>query len=154
MSNISKAAGRINEITTMSKIKFGRTEFLRLLLSNSDELTARVLKDIETIHYACWVVVTLEHGSYLMFISNYSGSFEKYIDDFASVLGLAVGLDIIWSNCEGWPGIGSVEVLKDFIRATTVGADLYYAACPEATVRDVLHGLHATEVVQEFLSLA
>jgi len=155
MPVISNSAGRSTELTTLSIIKppLG-TAITKVLLDRGSDLTARILSDIETIHYACWIVV--EHGShdYLMFMSNFTGSFQKYIDDFASVIALAVGLDVIWGHVEGWPGIGSVENLKDFILDTTIRADLYYCAYPEATVRDVLKGLKATPVVEDFFALA
>jgi hypothetical protein len=154
MTNVSRVAGRNTELTTLSKIKFGHVEITKQMLDHGSELTAHILRDIETIHYACWIVVEYGSDDYLMFISNFSGSFEKYIDDFASVIALAKGLDVIWGNCEGWPGIGSVETLKAFIRETTIGADLYYSAYPEATVRDVLKGLKASTVVTEFVALA
>jgi hypothetical protein len=154
MSNISISDGRTTELATLSKIKPGHTLILRELLAHGDDLTAHILADIETIHYCQWIIVSLGAHDYLMFISNFTGSFEKYIDDFASVIALAVGLHVIWGNCEDWPGIGSVENLKAFIRSTTIGADLYYSAYPEATVRDVLKALKATAVVEEFVALA
>jgi hypothetical protein len=154
MANISNSDGRTTELTTLSRILPGRTIFLRPLLGHSDQLTANVLKDIETIHYCQWVIAEYGGHDYLMFISNFTGSFEKYIDDFASVILLGLGLEIIWGNCADWPGIGSVENLKAFIRATTIGADLYYSAYPQATVRDVLHALRARSVAADFFALA
>lgn len=154
MSNISTSDGRTTELTTLSKIKPLHTIILREMLNHSDGLTANILKDIETIQYASWVIVEYGGADYLMFLSNFTGSFEKYIDDFAAVIQLAVGLELIWGTCEGWPGIGSVENLKAFIRDTTIGADLYYSAYPEATVRDVLAALKVAGVVEEFVALA
>ena len=154
MSNISNSDGRTTELTTLSKIKPGRVLILRGLLNHGSDLTAHVLRDIETIHYASWAIVEYGGDDYLMFLSNFTGSFEKYIDDFASVIALAVGLDVIWGNCEGWPGIDSLEELKGFIRETTIGADLYYSAYPEATVRDVLQALKVRGIVEEFVALA
>jgi hypothetical protein len=154
MSNMSNSDGRTTELTTLSKIKPLHTTILREMLNRGDELTANILKDIETIQYASWVIVEYGDADYLMFLSNFTGSFEKYIDDFAAVNARAVGLQIIWGNCEGWPGIGSVENLKAFIRDTTLRADLYYSAYPEATVRDVLSALKVAAVVEEFAALA
>ena len=154
MSNISNSDGRITELTTLSKIKPGRVILLREMLNRGSDLTAFLLRDIETIHYASWVIVEYGGDDYLMFLSNFTGSFEKYIDDFAAVIALAIGLELIWGNCEGWPGIDSLEDLKTFIRDTTLRADLYYSAYPEATVRDVLSALKVRGVVEEFVALA
>ena len=155
MPEIGNSAGRNNELTTLSILKNPLASALtRVLLDRGSDLTALILADIETIHYACWIVLDQGKHDYLMFLSNFSGSFDKYIDDFASVIALAVGLDVIWGQTVGWPGIDSVEDLKAFIRATTIRADLYYCAYPEATVRDVLKGLKATPTVEQFLTLA
>jgi hypothetical protein len=149
------SVGRTNEITTVSRIKPGLTLPLRALLAASaGRLLHGVLANVETIHYASWLIVPMNGRDYLVFISNYTGSFEKYIDDFGSVLTLALGLEVIWANCEDWPGIDSIDDLKAFIRQTTTPAALYYSAYPEATVRDVLKGLRATAVVQELFELA
>jgi len=155
VAQIGKSVGRTLEITTVSKIKPALTLPLRAFLdASSGRLLHKVLENIETIHYACWMIVPMNGRDYLVFISNYTGSFEKYIDDFGSVLTLALGLEVIWSFCEGWPGIDSVDDLKAFIRQTTTNSSFYYSAYPDATVRDVLKGLRATTAVQELFDLA
>jgi hypothetical protein len=154
VAQVGKSVGRTNEITTVSTIKPGLTVPLRAFLDvSAGRLLNKVLENIETIHYACWMIVPMNGRDYLVFISNYTGSFEKYIDDFGSVLTLALGLEVIWSFCEDWPGIGSIDDLKAFIRQTTSNASFYYSAYPDATVRDVLKGLRATTVVQELFDL-
>jgi len=153
MSHVGKIVGRVNEITTVSKLKHGHVEIARLALDNSAPIALRVLADIETIHYACWVILPMNGEHYLLFVSNYTGTFDKYIDDFATTLKLGLGLDAIWWNCEGWPGVENVERLKNFIRETTTSADLFYSAYPQATVRDVLKGLKAVNAVTAFFEL-
>ena len=155
MAQVGKSVGRTNEITTVSTFKPGLTLPLRAFLdASAGRLLNKVLENIETFHYACWMIVPMNGRDYLVFISNYTGSFEKYIDDFGSVLTLALGLEVIWSFCEDWPGIDSIDDLKAFIRQTTSNASFYYSAYPDATVRDVLKGLRATTVVQELFDLA
>ena len=157
-SETGNTAGRNNELTLLSMLKNPLAEVVtkaRLdLAGDLPALTAKILTDVETIHYACWIL--MDHGKhdYVTFFSNFSGSFEKYIDDFASVMALAFGLEVIWGETVGWPGIEPVDHLKAAIRDVTVRADLYYCAYPEATVRDVLKGLKATPMVEQFLALA
>jgi hypothetical protein len=133
--------GVINEFTTATKVKFGHLQLLRLALQNSGPLAMEILKSILTIQYAQWLTVPLDGTHYLLFFTRYNGSFEKYIDDFATTFLLGKGLDGIWMNTEGYPGVKSAEKLKDFIRSTTYGADIFYSAYPQATVRDVLRSL-------------
>ena len=82
MAQIGKSVGRTNEITTVSTIKPGLTLPLRVFLdASAGRLLHKVLENIETIHYACWMIVPMNGRDYLVFISNYTGSFEKYIDE-------------------------------------------------------------------------
>ena len=81
MAQIGKSVGRTNEITTVSTIKPGLTLPLRVFLdASAGRLLHKVLENIEAIHYACWLIVPMNGRDYLVFISNYTGSFEKYID--------------------------------------------------------------------------
>ena len=91
MSHTGQIVGRVNEITTVSKIKHGHVEIVRLALNNSAPIALKTLADIETIHYACWVIVAMNDEHYLLFVSNYTGTFDKYIDDFATTLKLGLG---------------------------------------------------------------
>lgn len=151
MSHTGKVVGRVNELTTVGQIKLGHVELTRLTLKNSALIAPFVLSDIETIHYACWVILDMNGEEYLLFVSNYTGTFDKYIDDFATTLKLGLGLEAIWWNCEDWPGVGDIEDLKAAIRRDTTGASLFYSAHPQATVRDVLKALKATAAVEALL---
>lgn len=55
--------------------------------------------DIGTIHFARWIV--LPKTKTLVFMSNYDGSFESYLEDF--ITKATKGLTGIWSNCIGFP---------------------------------------------------
>lgn len=55
--------------------------------------------DIGTIHFARWIV--LPKTRTLVFMSNYDGSFESYLEDF--ITKATKGLTGIWSNCAGFP---------------------------------------------------
>lgn len=153
MSHTGKVVGRVNELTTVSKIKPGHVELTSLTLETNPPIARAVLSDVETIHYGCWAVVPMNGAHFLVFFSNYTGTFDKYIDDFASTLKLGLGLDLIWSNCEDWEGVDDIDRLKAVIRNDTTSADLFYSAHPQATVRDVLKGLKAAGVVQALLEL-
>ena len=57
------------------------------------------LSGITSIHFARWVVV--DGGKKLLFLSNYDGSWENYLDDFIDQT--SEGLTAIWSNTVGFP---------------------------------------------------
>ncbi len=55
--------------------------------------------DIGTIHFARWIVLPKTRS--LVFMSNYDGSFESYLEDF--ITKATKGLTGVWSNCVGFP---------------------------------------------------
>ncbi len=57
------------------------------------------LSGITSIHFARWVVI--DRGRRLLFLSNYDGSWENYLDDFIDLA--STGLTAIWSNTVGFP---------------------------------------------------
>src|SRR2546422_151977 len=67
-------------------------------------LVARVstkgkLYGIPGIHFAHWSLI--DNGRRLLFVSNFDGSWENYLDDFIDKA--SVGLTAIWSNTIGFP---------------------------------------------------
>ncbi len=116
-----------------------------------------VLDDIATIHYARWVI--LPDNQTLLFTSNFDGSFEQYIHDFVTVANsgrptpdnsLAIKwMDLLWGNCEGWPGTDDFEKFLAFIRSQMIDTTLFFPTVSDVTVRDVawlrkFRGLFAT----------
>jgi len=57
------------------------------------------LSDIGSIHFARWIL--LPGTDDLIFFSNYSGSWESYLEDF--IQRATNGLTGVWSNTEGFP---------------------------------------------------
>jgi hypothetical protein len=115
---------------------------VQLDLANGGETP---LNDIATIHYARWVI--LPGDEYLLFTSNFDGGFEQYIHDFATIANSgrhmpdnAQGtkfMDLIWGNCEGYPGTGDFRAFLDYIADHNVDTTLFYATITSTTVRDV-----------------
>jgi hypothetical protein len=90
---------------------------------------------ISTIHFARWLVI--DHGRRLLFVSDYDGSWESYIDEFAEMI--LTGLDAIWDTSFGMPpdGARDLAAFKRFLRSHQVPSDLFFAAYPEETVLNV-----------------
>ena len=57
------------------------------------------LSGIPSIHFAHWAMI--DNGRRLLFLSNYDGSWENYLDDFIDKA--STGLTGIWSNTVGFP---------------------------------------------------
>jgi hypothetical protein len=57
--------------------------------------------NLQTTHFARWVIIN-EHGDpHLMFSSNHDGTWEEYID--LLIEKISPSLDKIWGRCEGYP---------------------------------------------------
>ena len=76
------------------------------------------LAGISTIHTVRWAV--LDEGKYLLLVSNYDGTWENYIDEFAELI--LSGLDAIWESSYGFPELGAQDLVafKHFLRCHQV----------------------------------
>jgi hypothetical protein len=147
---LGKTRGQVTELTTIAPIKAGQLDSLRAVLAGVENNPSAVLERIGTIHYARWVII--DDGTRLLFTSNFDGTFDQYIDDFSELL--AEGLDRVFGHCEGYPGARPVEPFKAYIRAHQFEAEVFYAAYPDATVRQVQRGLRVNEAFQQLLDAA
>jgi len=92
--------------------------------------------------------VFLDNDTKLLFATAYDGDFDPYIDDFATKI--TDQMDVIFSACEGWPGIRSPKV-KDWIVKHQITAEGWYVAHPDLTVRDIAHVKRIGKAAEEFL---
>ena len=76
------------------------------------------------------------HYPYLMFESNFNGSWDQYIDAFSEVV--PSRMKGIWGTSYGFPGPIPVEPFKDYIRANEYVANHYYNAYPGATTTEII----------------
>jgi len=99
------------------------------------------LARVGTIHFARWVVI--ENGRRVIFISNYDGSLEAYMDDFINKV--AFGLNLVFSNGVGYPttnwlladGAQREQQFKAFLRRREQPTDVWYKAYPGLTNFDI-----------------
>jgi len=72
-----------------------------------------------------------------MMVSDYDGSWESYIDEFAEMI--LSGLDAIWETAYGYPpdGARDVPAFKRFLRRHQVPSEVFFSAYPDETVLNV-----------------
>ena len=95
------------------------------------------LGGIGSIHFARWL--TVPGGPDLVFLSNYGGSWESYLEDFITLA--HEGLTAIWSNTMGFPraqnlfqrGATDGARFKRFARRSMVPTRFWYSAYPDLT---------------------
>jgi hypothetical protein len=85
---------------------------------------------------------------YLLFFSNFNGTWNQYIDAFSAVL--SKGLDLIWRWSEKYPGARPVTGFKRYIALVQFDTDYYYNVYPRAATNDVKAALRVQDAVDQF----
>jgi hypothetical protein len=96
---------------------------------------------VHTIHFARWVM--LDDNRRVVFISNYDGSLESYMDDFINKVGF--GLNVVFSNGIGYPrtnwlvvdGARDEQTFKYFLRRHQMPTQVWYDAHSGLTAFDL-----------------
>ena len=137
--------GKVSELLFIAPFAPGGAARLRALLELRDgsfDDTDRV----GTVHDMRFVF--LDNDTKLLFATAYDGEWDPYIDDFATKI--TDQMDVIFTACEGWPGIRSPKV-KDWIANHQIPAEGWYVAHPDLTVRDIHRLKRVGTAVDEFL---
>jgi hypothetical protein len=137
-----------NSFTALGPVKPGRFRraLVTLLLLLIDYACRHVfgrghLGRVRTIHFAHWVF--LDDKTRVLFLSNYDGSHESYMDDFINKV--AWGLNLIFSNGLGWPrtrwllfeGARRELPFKYYQRGHQLPTQVWYKAYPGLTLTDI-----------------
>ena len=75
-------------------------------------------------------------NDYMLFLSNFNGTWDQYIDAFAD--GIPTGLDFLWYTSTKYPHSIPIAVFKDYIAANQIQTNYYYNATPGAAQRDIV----------------
>jgi hypothetical protein len=103
--------------------------------------TSGNLGRVRTIHFARFVF--LDGRQRMLFISNYDGTLEAYMDDFVNKVGW--GLNIMFSNGLGYPrtdwvlqgGAKQEQKFKYYVRRHQMPTAVWYKAYPGLTIFDL-----------------
>jgi hypothetical protein len=88
-------------------------------------------------------------NDYMLFLSNFNGTWDQYIDAFAD--GIPQGLDLFWYASTKYPHSIPISTFKSYITANQIQTGYYYNATPGAAQRDIKAALR---VRRELLALA
>ncbi len=86
----------------------------------------------------------IDDGRRLMMVSDYDGSWENYIDEFAEMI--LSGLDAIWETSLAYPpdGARDLPAFKSFLRNHQVPAEVFFSAYPRETVLNIVNDSRST----------
>jgi hypothetical protein len=148
MANINGKAYAMNAITPMKPWKTWFVRAFFFVLGLIKPLQSGLV-NLSFIHFARWVIVPRRRFprlserqpkdhlqyDYLLFFSNFNGTWNQYIDAFSAVLN--TGLNCIWRWSEKFPRAVPVTPFKNYIERGQFETDYYYDAYPHATTNDV-----------------
>lgn len=146
MSNVAGKAYGMNVVTPMRP---GVTWLNRLIFMFARAVPSTLggLLGLSLIHFARWVIIRRDQwpqrgqgqqklqNDYMLFCSNFNGTWDQYIDAFAD--GIPGGLDLFWYSSTKYPNSIPITPFKDYIRANQVDTGYYYNATPGSAQRDI-----------------
>jgi len=162
MSNINGKVYAMNAITPMKPWKTWILRGFFFILGHVKPLQQDLI-NLSFIEFARWVVLPrkqfpfLGRGQkeeelrydYLLFFSNFNGTWNQYIDAFSAVL--SAGLNVIWRWSEKFPGSVPVTPFKNYITNCQFDTDYYYTSYPHAAAND-LKSAHIVQASFDALS--
>ena len=127
----------------------GHEQTLRALIASNQGNPEgdAALREIGSLHEFRWVL--FDDDRRLMFCSAFDGSWDKYIQDFAST---AIGemIDRNLQHVEGWVGIKDPRA-SQWLLEHAVPAVYYNCAYPKPTVKQIWNALAVQQAFQQVL---
>ena len=134
--------GKVSELTVILKLLPGGAKRIRAALETGST-NADKIGTLHDMRYALF-----DNDTKILFCTTYDTEWDPYISDFATQV--PDDLDVVFGNCEGWPGIRSPEI-KDWIVKHQIQADGWYVAHPDLTVAEAGRLKRVGKAVEEFL---
>ena len=158
MSNVAGKAYAMNVLTPMRPANTW-VNHLIFMASRVMPATLAGLLGLSIIHFARWVIIRRDQwpqigqpnrvpaNDYMLFISNFNGTWDQYIDAFSD--GLPGGLDLFWYSSTKYPHSIPITAFKNYIRANQIDTDYYYNATPDAAQRDIKAALRVNAALRD-----
>ena len=156
---MSNVAGKAYAMNVLTPVRPRLTLINVFIFAASRALPDKLagLLGLSLIHFARWFVIRRDQwpdlgqgpeqlqNDYMMFCSNFNGTWDQYIDAFSD--GLPNGLDLFWYGSTKYPKSIPITPFKNYIRANQIDTDYYYNATPGSAQRDVKCALQVRNAV-------
>ena len=163
MSNIAGKAYAMNVITPV-RWYLAWVNKLIFWLALKFPSTLAGLITLSLIHYARWVIVGRNefphlhpsqpkeelNNSYMLFFSNFNGSWDQYVDSFSSAI--PDGLDKFWWFTIKYPKSVPMLPFHKYITSNQIWSDHYYNAYPMAASNDVKAAKNVKDALLPFIA--
>jgi hypothetical protein len=164
-AGVSNVAGKAYGMNVVTPIAPSRTWINRFIFMVARALPATLsgLLGLSLIHFARWVIIRRDQwpgrkhdaqalkNDYMLFISNFNGTWDQYIDAFSD--GIPGGLDLFWYASTKYPHSIPITPFKDYIRVNQVDTDYYYNATPGSAQRDIKAALRLAQALRELAAV-
>jgi hypothetical protein len=161
MSNI---AGKAYAMNVLTPIRWYMTWINKLFfwVAQKRPTTLKGLATLSLIHYARWVIIGRKqfphvhesqpkedlHYSYMLFFSNFNGSWDQYVDSFT--FSIPSGLDLFWKWNIRYPHSVPLSPFHEYIRYNQLETTHYYSAYPLASSNDIKAAKKVKQALLEF----
>lgn len=158
MSNVAGKAYAMTLLTPMRPWKTPINTFL-FMISRVIPASLSGLLGLQIIHFARWVMVRRNQwpdfgqgpmnltNDYMLFISNFNGTWDQYIDAFSD--GIPNGLNLFWYSSTKFPQSIPITPFKEYIRHNQITTDYYYNATPGSAQRDIKAALRVMSAIKK-----
>jgi len=158
---MSNVAGKAYGMTLLTPMRPWKTWINRLvfMVARLVPSTLTGLLGLSLIHFARWVIIRRDQwpalgqgretlrNDYMLFVSNFNGTWDQYIDAFSD--GIPNGLNLFWYSSTKFPESIPITPFKGYIQGNQVDNDYYYNATPGSAQREVKGSLRVAEVVKD-----
>jgi hypothetical protein len=152
---MSNVAGKTYGMNVLTPMPTWLTWLQRLIYMVSRAMPATLagLLGLNLIHFARWVIIKRDQWpageggkpvlnyDYVLFCSNFNGTWDQYIDAFAD--GIPHGLDLFWYASVKYPESIPITSFKTYITHNQFHTNYYYNATPGSAQRDIKAALRA-----------
>lgn len=171
MSNIAGKSYAMNALTPVPWYVAVRTRALFWVVNKSLDWNIRFvtkalsgLLTLSLIHYARWIVVKPKQFprldasqpkedlkyNYILFHSNFNGSWDQYVDSFSSAI--PSGLNLFWYKNVKYPRSVPMLPFHRYITANQIWTNHYYNSTPMAASNDVKSAKRVKSALTSFIS--
>jgi hypothetical protein len=160
---MANTEGKATAITVLTPVKPWGPPILAVVFWAGRHLTSTLekLQQLSFIHYARWALISrfpdpdggeqLGHA-YLLFESNFNGTWDQYIDAFSEVV--PARMKAIWGTSYRFPGPLPVEPFKAYIRRNEYVAAHFWSAYPGASTTEIIAAGRVAAALEAFMPRA
>jgi hypothetical protein len=163
---MSNTAGKAYAMNVLTPVPPWLTWINRLIFMIARAIpgTLSGLLGLSLIHFARWVIIKRNQwpdfgqtkpsvrNDYVLFCSNFNGTWDQYIDAFAD--GIPGGLDLFWYSSTKYPHSIPITPFKNYIRVNQVDTNYYYNATPGSAQRDIKQALRLSAAIRALAAAA